>query len=83
MELLMLNRVIVYKNKTVMNNDNLFLYVCKWMNDDNMILSENILIDPNEFNRPDDSKFDINELINHKKQVFDISNDIIVEEEEV
>ena len=66
-----------------MNNDNLFLYVCKWMNDDNMILSENILIDPNEFNRPDDSKFDINELINHKKQVFDISNDIIVEEEEV
>jgi hypothetical protein len=81
MEQRMLNNVKIYKNKSVLNSDGLFVYVLEWRLDSDIIITEKITVDPTIYNTPDESKFNINEIIEHKKQVFDIQTEILIEEE--
>lgn len=59
------NKLVIKKNKRVLDNNNQFNYVFEWYDNQTIVMKEILKISANEYNLPEES-YDINELIDHK-----------------
>lgn len=76
------NKLKIVKNKKSTDSNGMFNYVFEWFDNDEMILQEVRKIMADIYNTPVEN-FDIEELINHKKDCCMIIDEINIEEIEL
>lgn len=82
MEKSKVSKLKIVKNKKSTDSSGMFNYVFEWYDEDQMILQEVRKIMADIYNMPVEN-FDLEELINHKKDCCMIIDDLNIEEVEL